>query len=121
VSNSKLTEQNGELDTVMSPEQFERIVEAIIAGKYSWACVLILRCAGYNPLHYIPYRTYNRLIKDNCCANNSTQASSVAANDDLSESKSNCDRIEKLTYVDIASQQDMNITAELSSNYVFKS
>lgn len=51
---------------VMSPEQFEQIVEAIINGKYSWACVLILRFAGYNPLHYIPYRTYNRLLKENC-------------------------------------------------------
>lgn len=49
----------------MSQEQFDQIVEAILAGKYSWACVLILQAAGYNPLHYIPYRTYNRLIKDN--------------------------------------------------------
>ena len=50
----------------MSQEQFNQIVEAILAGKYSWACVLILRFAGYNPLHYIPYRTYNRLQKENC-------------------------------------------------------
>lgn len=53
------------LDNIMSPEQFDQVVEAILAGKYSWACVLILRFAGYNPLHYIPYRTYNRLMKDN--------------------------------------------------------
>ncbi|MGK7898406.1 MAG: HetP family heterocyst commitment protein [Xenococcus sp. (in: cyanobacteria)] len=53
------------LDRVMTAEQFDQIVEAIISGKYSWACVLILRFAGYNPLHYIPYRTYNRLTKDN--------------------------------------------------------
>ena len=53
------------LDRVMDSQQFDRIVEAILAGKYSWACVLILRFAGYNPLHYIPYRTYNRLIKNN--------------------------------------------------------
>ena len=50
----------------MTEEQFEEIVEAVLAGKYSWACVLILRAGGYNPLHYIPYRTYNRLIKINC-------------------------------------------------------
>jgi hypothetical protein len=49
----------------MKPEQFEQIVAAILSGKYSWACVLILRFAGYNPLHYLPYRTYRRLIKDN--------------------------------------------------------
>lgn len=53
------------LDKVMEADQFAQVVEAILAGKYSWACVLILRFAGYNPLHYIPYRTYNRLIKDN--------------------------------------------------------
>ena len=53
------------LDKIMSQEQFDQVVDAILAGKYSWACVLILRFAGYNPLHYIPYRTYNRLMKDN--------------------------------------------------------
>jgi len=50
----------------MNPEQFNQIVDAILEGKYSWACVLILRSAGYNPLQYIPYRTYNRLLKENC-------------------------------------------------------
>lgn len=57
---------NTKIDKVMSSEQFTQIIEAILEGKYSWACVLILRFAGYNPLHYIPYRTYNRLIKDHC-------------------------------------------------------
>jgi hypothetical protein len=49
----------------INPEQFDQVVEAILAGKYSWACVLMLRFGGYNPLHYIPYRTYNRLLKEN--------------------------------------------------------
>ncbi len=49
----------------MSSEQLEQVVAAILDGKYSWACVLILRFAGYKPLHYIPYRTYNRLVKEN--------------------------------------------------------
>ena len=48
----------------MSEERFNRIVQAIATGQYSWACLLVLRFAGYNPLHYIPYRTYNRLMKD---------------------------------------------------------
>jgi hypothetical protein len=52
-------------DKAMTQEQFNRVVEAIVEGKYSWACVLILRFAGYNPLHYIPYRTYKRLLKEN--------------------------------------------------------
>jgi hypothetical protein len=50
----------------MNSEQLNQIIEAILDGKYSWACVLLLRFAGYNPLHYIPYRTYNRLTKQNC-------------------------------------------------------
>lgn len=49
----------------MTQEQFNQVVEAIVEGKYSWACVLILRFADYNPLHYIPYRTYKRLLKEN--------------------------------------------------------
>lgn len=61
------THQN--IDRAMEPEQFTQVIEAILDGKYSWACVLILRFAGYNPLHYIPYRTYNRLVKDNLQSN----------------------------------------------------
>lgn len=56
---------NSKLDKVMTDDQFDRVVEAILSGKYSWACLLILRFSGYNPLHYIPYRTYNRLMKGN--------------------------------------------------------
>lgn len=64
--NDQSTCSNTRFSKTMNPEQFNQVVEAILAGKYSWACVLILRFAGYNPLHYIPYRTYNRLIKENC-------------------------------------------------------
>jgi hypothetical protein len=60
-----MAEVNTRLDRAMSAEQFTQVVDAILNGKYSWACVLILRFAGYNPLHYIPYRTYNRLMKEN--------------------------------------------------------
>jgi hypothetical protein len=49
----------------ISAEQVEQIVGAIKEHKYSWACVLMLRCAGHNSLQYIPYRTYNRLLKEN--------------------------------------------------------
>ncbi|MEH2149825.1 HetP family heterocyst commitment protein [Nostoc sp.] len=47
-------------------EELKQIVKAVSVGKYSWACVLILRFGGYNPLEYIPCRTYIRLIKNNC-------------------------------------------------------
>lgn len=53
------------INKTIDTEQFSQLIEAILAGKYSWACVLILRFAGYNPLLYIPYRTYNRLLKEN--------------------------------------------------------
>ena len=54
---------DSQLTKTMTEEQFDRVVGAIVSGKYSWACLLILRFAGYNPLHYIPHRTYNRLMK----------------------------------------------------------
>ncbi len=63
--NSQSFYHNSQLKKVMTEEQFDLIVEAILAGKYSWACVLILRFGGQNPLDYIPYRTFNRLMKEN--------------------------------------------------------
>ncbi|MEA5618196.1 HetP family heterocyst commitment protein [Cronbergia sp. UHCC 0137] len=51
--------------STITPEQFHQLIEAISNGRYSWACVLILKFIGYNPLHYIPQRTYSRLIKEN--------------------------------------------------------
>lgn len=56
---------NTNFDKIISSEQFDQILEAILEGKYSWACALMLSSTGYNPLQYIPYRTYNRLIKQN--------------------------------------------------------
>lgn len=57
---------NSRFNKTISPDQLNEIIEAILAGKYSWACVLLLRAAGYDPMHYIPYRTYNRLLKEHC-------------------------------------------------------
>jgi hypothetical protein len=51
----------------MNNNQYEQIISAIVSGKYSWACVLILRFYGRNPLDYIPSRTYYRLVRDNNC------------------------------------------------------
>ena len=77
------------IDKVMTEEQFNQIVAAILGGKYSWACVLILRFAGYNPLHYLPYRTYKRLMKDNAQSNKiaKVQKSYQAQNKKLSPIK----------------------------------
>ncbi|PSB08210.1 hypothetical protein C7B62_17450 [Pleurocapsa sp. CCALA 161] len=62
---NKSYSSNSQLNRTMTNEQFNQVVDAILSGKYSWACLLILRFSGYNPLHYIPYRTYNRLMKSN--------------------------------------------------------
>ncbi|MEM8721298.1 MAG: HetP family heterocyst commitment protein [Cyanobacteria bacterium P01_G01_bin.39] len=79
-----LNSANSKLDKVMSDDQFNQIVEAIISGKYSWACLLILRFSGYNPLHYIPYRTYNRLMKMNR-EQNSQPAKAMSNSDNKSD------------------------------------
>jgi hypothetical protein len=70
---------NQKFNKTINTEQLNQIVEAILAGKYSWACVLLLRCSGYNPLHYIPYRTYNRLVKENCQIGNTSDTESTTA------------------------------------------
>ncbi|WP_341530761.1 HetP family heterocyst commitment protein [Nostoc sp. UHCC 0302] len=62
--NYQVSSQNS-FHQAITPEQLNQIIEAIVEGRYSWACVLILRFVGYNPLHFIPQRTYSRLIKEN--------------------------------------------------------
>ena len=104
---------SSKLDKIMSPEQFDQVVEAILAGKYSWACVLILRFAGYNPLHYIPYRTYNRLMKDhrqggrlkNRAASQDTQQAPSPIKSGRVSSVSCSNKIADLNYLETVSQQ----------------
>ncbi len=55
---------NGKLDQGMSAEKFDLIIAAILDGKYSLACIFILRFHGYEPRNYVPYGTYNRLMKE---------------------------------------------------------
>ena len=105
---------DSKLDRVMTAEQFDQIVEAILSGKYSWACVLILRFAGYNPLHYIPYRTYNRLIKDNRVksttkevAANSTVASKNSRNSQSSSKLSS--QLKELNYLEDFKEQSAKL------------
>ncbi|MDF5707017.1 MAG: HetP family heterocyst commitment protein [Nostoc sp. S4] len=67
-----MTQELSKSDEILAPkfnfnhEELEQIIKAVTLGKYSWACVLILRFIGYDPLKYIPSRTYIRLIKSNC-------------------------------------------------------
>ena len=108
----KFNSTNSQLDRVMSEEQFNQIVEAIVSGKYSWACLLILRFSGYNPLHYIPYRTYNRLMKDH------RQVSQVTAKDNelvrskkspSTQSDQKSTKLRDLCYLENADRQSNNI------------
>lgn len=73
-------------------EQLNQIIEAILAGKYSWACFLLLRCTGYDPLHYIPYRTYNRLVKENCQIGKQSKVNTANINSNSRCSEFNRDR-----------------------------
>lgn len=96
-------------------EQFDQVVEAILAGKYSWACVLMLRVFGYNPLHYIPYRTYNRLIKENSRTSRTSiqhnESLKIAAKQSIDKRTehhltSNCiSKIRDITYLEVAGKQ----------------
>jgi hypothetical protein len=77
---NKSYSSDSQLNKTMSNEQFNQVVDAILSGKYSWACLLILRFSGYNPLHYIPYRTYNRLMKTNCETTHRSNINSKVSN-----------------------------------------
>ena len=94
-------------DKAISPEQFNQIIEAILAGKYSWACVLLLRFSGYNPLQYIPYRTYNRLLKENCQIGRAThpEPDSINAEQSRINDQSSTRKITDLGYLEVVSDQ----------------
>ena len=104
----QITASNNKLDKEMSSEQFNQILEAILDGKYSWACVLMLRFAGHNPLHYIPYRTYNRLAKQNC--QNGRQNQDKAGNSsETSSSRNYLNRITDLAHLEVVDNQSPQV------------
>ncbi|MBV6623618.1 MAG: HetP family heterocyst commitment protein [Rivularia sp. (in: Bacteria)] len=105
------------LDKTIHSEQFDQVVEAILAGKYSWACVLMLRFAGYNPLHYIPYRTYNRLIKEHSPKKSKSQQNEnikiakqgSSQRKDRNMSPSCLNKIKDLAYLEVVGKQKTEI------------
>lgn len=103
---------NSQLSKTMTEEQFDRVVDAIISGKYSWACLLILRFAGYNPLHYIPHRTYNRLMK-NYREGNFQQVEILNTNPDRSATQKNThkssSKLRDLCYLEEVDRQSAKI------------
>ncbi|MFK0734252.1 MAG: HetP family heterocyst commitment protein [Gloeotrichia echinulata GP01] len=78
-----MSESNKDLYDATASEQIEQIIKAILSGKYSWACVLFLNYACYNPIDYIPYRTYIRLLKNNYLLGKSHQNKSRQNNLEL--------------------------------------
>lgn len=112
----------------MEPEQFTQVIEAILAGKYSWACVLILRFAGYNPLHYIPYRTYNRLMKENCQSGTArkhqpdtlrTTDESVSLQSNSSFSDQSLNSINDLNYLEVIGDRSQVIQGGFCRSCIF--
>jgi hypothetical protein len=116
--NQEIPSISSKLKNSMHPEQFDEVVEAILAGKYSWACVLMLRFAGYNPLHYIPYRTYNRLLKENSLMSRSNQQQNPSMNlanqstdkrSDTNISPNCLSKIKDLAYLEVVGKQKAEI------------
>ena len=109
---------NQRFNKAINPEEFNQIIEAILDGKYSWACVLLLRCSGYNPLQYIPYRTYNRLLKENCQLGRSKQGKTdtlkLVTQDTVSKSDSpasqkGSSKIVDLNYQEVVDEENAHI------------
>jgi hypothetical protein len=63
--NDNKLNSNQQLTISISKEKLDEFIEAVLNGKYSWACVIIFKAVALNALDYIPYRTYNRLLKEN--------------------------------------------------------
>lgn len=112
--NQQFSYRQPQQHNIMTNEQFQQIVESILNGKYSWACVLILRFAGYNPLHYIPYRTYNRLIKDNC---NSSGNKSNQHQIEIDKTSDDCQSEKIFTQKKASSFEDLSYLEELHSHH----
>ncbi|MEH2227631.1 HetP family heterocyst commitment protein [Nostoc sp.] len=118
--NQDLAGISSNLDKTVKAQQFDKVVEAILAGKYSWACVLMLRFGGYNPLHYIPYRTYNRLLKENSQADRTKQQQSEnlkmlkhthKSQSDNNVSSSCFSKIKDVAYLEVVRKQKAEIRA----------
>ena len=115
------------LNNAISTEQLNQIIEAILSGKYSWACVLLLRCAGYNPLQYIPYRTYNRLLKENCNVEQSSQSKTISINKNKpnsttrfneKSSQKSLSQIRDLAYLDVVDEPCVKVRGGSGANVI---
>jgi hypothetical protein len=105
----QISSNSNNFHRAINPEQFDQVVEAILAGKYSWACVLMLRFAGYNPLHYIPYRTYNRLLKENAQLRRATQQRNENPKITSLPAASCVSKVKDLAYLEVVTKKKTEI------------
>lgn len=95
----------------LSEDQFSQVLSAIIDGKYSWACTLLLRFTGHDPRNYLPYRTYIRLVKERCQRSETTKKLQSPSDSPVSPTKAKRNRrkimdlnhLEPLDDIDISS------------------
>ncbi|EDX76381.1 hypothetical protein MC7420_4637 [Coleofasciculus chthonoplastes PCC 7420] len=101
---------NAKREKTLDPEQFEQIIDAIRQGKYSWACVLLLRFAGHNPQYYIPYRTYNRLRKEHSSQKpqENLQSGDTSGNPGQPTRKSSC-KIADLNHLEVVDHKTLSM------------
>lgn len=117
VMTQRITFSDTRVNKTIHDEQLNQIIEAILAGKYSWACFLLLRYTGYDPLQYIPYRTYNRLVKENCHVGTSSRQTTdrVKPDNQRSEVNSNTSshgclsKIKDLGYLEVVGKQKAQV------------
>lgn len=106
----------------INEEKMDAIIDAILQGKYSIACLLLLEATGYNPLQYMPYRTYNRLQKQR------RQAVAASTRPNATASKASVTTLRKdiidLDYVEplpekLASREGGRTANQLGNNSIF--
>ncbi len=56
-------DSNGNKLVLIAQKDLDSLLEHILEGRYSMASLEMLKLSGENPQDYIPYRTYNRLLK----------------------------------------------------------
>lgn len=85
----------------------------------------MLRIVGYNPLHYIPYRTYNRLLKENTQVsrtqqqhhqNSKANKPSINQRSNINSSTSCLSKIKDLGYLEVVGKQKTEISRRSLDN-----
>ncbi|MEQ9667333.1 HetP family heterocyst commitment protein [Coleofasciculus sp. G2-EDA-02] len=114
-----VSDGNTGVATTLDAEKVSEITEAILDGKYSWACFLLLRDLGYEPSEYIAYRTYYRLIKEHreSLQDEEPEASTVIERDRQfthspaydSSSRQNLTKIKDLAYLERVREQPVRV------------